>query len=296
MTQATDGLRVAVIGAGTMGCGIAQVCASRGLDVIVLDANHVALESGRARVTKALQRVADRASGSDDAPAMARLSWSTELESLADRDLIVEAIVEDFDTKAGLIRGLESVVSSVAVLASNTSSIPIGQLAACATHPERVVGLHFFNPVPRMPLVEFIPSLLTSEAARETSRLFVTDGLGKTVVDAPDRAGFLVNALLVPYLLSAIRSVEQGVASIEDVDAAMVAGCGMPMGPLSLADLVGLDVLCSVADSLHREYRSSEFVAPSLLRRHVDAGLLGRKSGRGFFDYSGHLTEGSSPS
>lgn len=287
MIDPTTSPAIGVVGAGVMGVGIAELAAARGYDVVLIDVTPTALEIARARMTASLERARARTT---DAPepleALARLRTGTEVRDLADCPLVIEAVRESYDDKAALIRQLDAVVASDAVIASNTSSIPITRIAAASSSPERVVGLHFFNPAPAMPVVELIGTPLAAEAALEAARVFAADGLGKTVVRAPDRSGFLVNALLVPYLLSAARSLQDGVASREEIDDAMTGACGMPMGPLRLCDLIGLDTLVLVADSLYAEHRSAEFVAPSLLRRHAEAGLLGRKAGRGFYEYA----------
>ena len=214
-----------------------------------------------------------------------RLTFSLDVSDLADCPIVIEAIREDVADKIALFRALDKVLEPTAVVATNTSSIPVAKLAAATDQPGRVLGLHFFNPVPLMPLVEVIPSLLTEGWAVERADAFVREVLGKDVIRARDRAGFVVNAILVPYLLSAIRSLEHGVASRDDIDKGLVGGCGMPMGPLRLCDLIGLDTLLLVADSLYSEHLDPAFVPPALLRRHVDAGWLGRKSDRGFYEY-----------
>lgn len=218
---------------------------------------------------------------------MARLECVDDLDQLADRTIVIEAVVEAREAKLEVFRRLQGVVEDgEAILASNTSSIPIVELAAAAgDRGDHVLGLHFFNPVPVLPLVEIIPSLLTAKPVVERARDFATNRLGKDPIVAPDRAGFTVNALLIPYLLSAIRMFEQGLASAEDIDKGMVEGCAHPMGPLALADLIGLDTVMGVADTLYDEHREQLFAPPPLLQRLVSAGLLGRKSGRGLYSY-----------
>jgi 3-hydroxybutyryl-CoA dehydrogenase len=207
-------------------------------------------------------------------------------DALADRELVIEAVVEDEAAKVGVFEMVDKIVlSGDAVLASNTSSIPIMKLAMATQRPESVVGLHFFNPVPVLKLVELVPSLLTSEATIDRSERFAIDVMGKQVIRSQDRAGFVVNALLIPYLLSAIRMLESGFATAEDIDAGMVEGCAHPMGPLHLTDLIGLDTTMAVAESLYEEFKEPLYAPPPLLSRMVDAGLLGRKTGRGFYDY-----------
>ncbi|MDI1290250.1 MAG: 3-hydroxybutyryl-CoA dehydrogenase, partial [bacterium] len=217
---------------------------------------------------------------------MARVSFSTDVAALADREIVIEAIRETVDDKVALIHQLDSVLVPTAIIATNTSSIPVAQIAAASSHPERVLGLHFFNPVPVMPLVEVVACLVTDPAVADAAHEFCTEVLGKKAIRAADRSGFVVNAILVPYLLSAIRSLQNGVASKEDIDEGMVAGCGMPMGPLVLCDMIGLDTMLLVSQSLYAEHLDAAFAPPALLKRHVEAGLLGRKSGRGFYDYS----------
>ncbi|HEX2414900.1 MAG TPA: 3-hydroxybutyryl-CoA dehydrogenase [Thermoleophilaceae bacterium] len=281
--------RVGVVGGGTMGSGIAEVCARAGLDVVVVEVDDSAADRARARIESSVERGVER--GKLDAAAakaaLARLSTTSELALVADCQLIVEAVAEDKEIKLGVFSKLADLVEDQqAILASNTSSIPIVELAAVAgSRGGRVLGMHFFNPVPVMALVELIPSLLTSPETTERARSFSEDRLGKEAIIAPDRAGFTVNALLVPYLLSAIRMFEQGLASAEDIDAGMVKGCAHPMGPLALSDLIGLDTVLSVSETLYAEHREQLFAPPPLLQRLVAAGLLGRKTGRGLYSY-----------
>jgi 3-hydroxybutyryl-CoA dehydrogenase len=279
---------IGVIGSGIMGAGIAEVAARAGCDVLVREASDELAEAGRARIATSLDRAVSRGklAEADRDAALDRIRTTADLAALADRDLVVEAITEHEPTKLALYRELGGIVRPDCVLASNTSSIPIARLAAATQRPERVLGMHFFNPVPVLPLVELIPSLRTDGSTVDAARAFAADRLGKTVVLCKDRAGFVVNALLVPYLLAAIRMVEAGVASAADVDAAMVGGANHPMGPLALTDLIGLDTTAAVADSMYAEFKEPLYAAPPLLSRMVEAGQLGRKSGRGFFDYS----------
>ncbi len=280
--------RIGIVGGGQMGGGIAEVAARSGVDVIVREASPELAEKAQGRVAASLARGAGRGrfTETERDEALARLRFTTDLAELADRELVVEAVVEDEALKAEVFRALdEIVVAGDAVLASNTSSIPIMKLAMHTSRPEAVVGLHFFNPVPVMALVELVPSLLTSDETVARATEFAAGTLGKTVVRAPDRAGFIVNALLVPYLLDAIRMYEAGLASAEDIDAAMKAGANYPMGPLALCDLIGNDTMLLVAESLFDELREPRMAPPPMLRRMVEAGLLGRKSGRGFYDY-----------
>lgn len=272
-----------------MGSGIAEVSARAGLDVIVVEANASAAEAGLARITDSLERAAAKGKMTDDdmAATLGRLTVIPDLESLADRQLVIEAIVEDEGIKTDLFRRLDAVVESEeAVLASNTSSIPIMKLAMSTRRPGKVVGIHFFNPVPVLHLVELVTSLHTSEETAKMANEFAADQLGKRVIRSKDRAGFIVNALLIPYILSAIRMFETGFASKEDIDQGMVTGCAHPMGPLALADLIGLDTTMAVAESLYEEFKEPLYASPPLLTRMVEAGLLGRKTGRGFYNYS----------
>jgi 3-hydroxybutyryl-CoA dehydrogenase len=220
------------------------------------------------------------------ADVLERIQVVDDIEALVDRTVVIEAIMEDEKVKTQLFRELDRVVADPnAILASNTSSIPIIKLGVVTTRPESVLGIHFFNPVPVLSLVELVPSFLTSEATTERARVFVQEGLGKHAINCKDRAGFVVNALLIPFLLSAIRMVEAGVASPEDIDEGLVRGCAHPQGPLALTDLIGLDTVRAIADSLYDEFKEPHYACPPLLARMVEAGMLGRKSGRGFFAY-----------
>jgi 3-hydroxybutyryl-CoA dehydrogenase len=281
--------RVGVVGCGLMGAGIAEVCARAGLDVVVREVDAGAAEAGLRRLTTSLDRALRAGklddSGKDD--ALGRIRLTTDLADLADRQLVVEAVVEDEGLKTEVFSLLDKVVDDGdALLASNTSSIPIMKLGMATSRPEHVIGIHFFNPVPVLGLVEIVSSLLTSPETTGRADDFATKVLGKHVIKSQDRAGFIVNALLIPYLLSAIRMLESGFASAEDIDTGMTEGCNHPMGPLRLADLIGLDTTMAVAESLYAEFKEPLFAAPPLLSRMVEAGLLGRKAGRGFYDYS----------
>ena len=281
--------RVGVVGCGLMGSGIAEVCARAGCDVIVREVEPAAAEAGLARIAKSLERAvtAGKLSPEDRDATLSRLAFTTDIAELADRDLVVEAVVENESAKVEVFSLLDKVVESPdALLASNTSSIPIMKLAMATQRPAQVLGMHFFNPVPVMRLVELVPSLLTEPEARLRAERFAAEQLGKRVILSQDRAGFVVNALLIPYILSAVRMMESGFATAEDIDAGMIEGCNHPMGPLALADLIGLDTTMAVADSLYEEFREQLYAPPPLLSRMVDAGLLGRKAGRGFYDYS----------
>lgn len=285
----SDVSRVGVVGAGLMGSGIAEVCARAGLDVVVREIDDDAAAAGRARITASLDRgvKAGKLTQLDRDSALDRLTVTSDLGELADRDLVIEAATEHPEVKARLFADIDRTVSRPdVILATNTSSIPIVEVARATSRPALVVGLHFFNPAPVQKLVEVIPSVLTSRDVAESARGFVTGVLGKTAISAPDRSGFVVNALLVPYLLSAIRMLEAGHATAEDIDSGMTLGCAHPMGPLRLADLIGLDTLQAVADSMYAEYAEPLHAAPPLLRRMAAARLLGRKTGRGFYDYS----------
>jgi 3-hydroxybutyryl-CoA dehydrogenase len=284
----SDITRVGVIGAGLMGSGIAEVCARAGLDVVVREINDAALSAGRARIEKSLDRgvTAGKLAAGDRDAALGRLSYATALDSLADRDLVIEAATENPQLKFALFTELDEVVKRPdAILATNTSSIPVIEVARATSRPAQVIGLHFFNPATVQKLVEVIPSVLTDSGTADRAREFVTGALGKTPIGAPDRSGFVVNALLVPYVLSAVRMLEAGHATAQDIDTGMKLGCAHPMGPLALADLIGLDTVKAVADSMYAEFKEPLYAAPPLLLRMTAAGLLGRKSGRGFYDY-----------
>ncbi|BAC69756.1 3-hydroxybutyryl-CoA dehydrogenase [Streptomyces avermitilis] len=280
--------RVGVVGGGQMGAGIAEVCARAGLDTIVCEVDAEAARAARERVEASLDRAVrhgklDRAAAQD---ALARTTFTRSLEDLADRQLVVEAVVENADAKTEVFAALDKIVEDPeAVLATNTSSLPVTRLGMTTRRADRVIGLHFFNPVPVLPLVEVVASLHTSARTVDAVTDFATRSLGKTVIRSQDRAGFVVNALLIPYLLSAIRMTESGFASVADVDAGMERGCAHPMGPLKLADLIGLDTVASIAESLYDEFKEPLYASPPLLQRMVEAGLLGRKTGRGFHVY-----------
>jgi 3-hydroxybutyryl-CoA dehydrogenase len=291
-----DIMRVGVIGAGLMGSGIAEVCARVGIDVVVREIDGAAAAAGQARIEKSLARalIAGKLTAEDRDTALNRLAYTTALTDLADCDLVIEAATENPEVKAALFAELDSVVQRPdAILATNTSSIPIVEVARATSRPAQVIGLHFFNPAPVQKLVEVIPSVLTDLDTTDRARSFVTESLGKTAITAPDRSGFVVNALLVPYLLAAIRMREAGHATADDIDTGMTLGCAHPMGPLKLADLIGLDTLTAIADSLYAEYKEPSYAAPPLLRRMTAAGWLGRKTGGGFHDYSDSTGNGA---
>jgi 3-hydroxybutyryl-CoA dehydrogenase len=284
-----DGIEhIGVVGSGLMGSGITEVCARAGLDVIVVEADAGAAERGQERLVKSLHTGARRGKLTEDEveDALSRVRYATDLAELADRELVIEAITEDAAAKVSVFKTLDKVVASEhAILASNTSSIPIMKLATVTSRPEQVVGLHFFNPVPVLRLVELVTSLMTSDVVLERATALVTGPLGKRVIRSQDRAGFVVNSLLIPYLLSAVRMLESGFATRDDIDAGMVEGCAHPMGPLALSDLIGLDTMQAVADSLYDEFKEPLYAPPPLLLRMVEAGLMGRKTGRGFYEY-----------
>ena len=280
--------RVGVVGAGQMGAGIAEVCVRAGVDVIVYEPTEALTDAGKARVTKSLERGVSvgKITDSECTAALSKLSFTTSLGDLSDRQLVIEAVIEDDTVKGKIFAELDKLVTDPdAVLASNTSSIPIMKIAAATQNPGRVLGLHFFNPVPVLPLVELVSTLVTTDAALARTEQFAGNVLGKQVVRCSDRSGFVVNALLVPYLLSAIRMVEGGFATIEDVDKAVVAGLSHPMGPLKLSDLIGLDTLKLIADKMFEEFKEPLYAAPPLLLRMVEAKQLGKKSGHGFYKY-----------
>ena len=278
---------VGVIGVGTMGSGIVEVAARNGLQVVAREASPELVEAGRARVEGSMDRGVARGKldeATRDA-ASAAVTWTTDLADLAGCDLVLEAVPENLPMKLEIFGVLDQVLGPGAIMATNTSSIPIIDVAMGTSRPEQVLGMHFFNPATVMKLVEVISTQLTAPAVTEAATAFATDTLGKRVVAAPDRAGFVVNKLLVPYICQAIEMYESGHASATDIDDAMKLGAGHPMGPLTLADLIGLDVCLFTAESLYAEYAERFYAPPPLLRRMVAAGRLGRKTGRGFYDY-----------
>ena len=288
MTAATID-RVGVVGVGQMGLGVVEVCARAGLDVVASDRDQQVLEAAAERLDGSLARAVHKGKldVADADAARARVHFVDDLAAHADRQLVVEAVTEDPDVKLPIFAELDRVVEAAdAVLATNTSSIPIMKLAMATNRPAQVVGIHFFNPVPVLPLVEVVTSLLTAEQVVDRATAFSEHLLDKRVIRSQDRAGFIVNALLIPYLLSAIRMYESGFASRDDIDQGMVLGCAHPMGPLALADLIGLDTVAAVAESLYEEFKEAHNSVPPILARMVDAGLLGRKTGRGFYDYT----------
>jgi 3-hydroxybutyryl-CoA dehydrogenase len=279
--------KVGVLGSGLMGSGIAEVCARAGYPTVVREVNEELLEKGMGRIRGSLDKAVEKgkleAAQRDEAAA--RLSGTVDLAAFEDCDLVVEAIVENPEEKRQTFAALDTAVKPEAIFASNTSSLTITQLAMSTKRPDRFVGLHFFNPVPVMKLVEVVRTLATSDDTFQTAFAFVKS-LGKEPVAARDNSGFIVNRLLVPYILDAIRAYEEGVGSLEDIDKAMQLGCGYPMGPFALLDFVGLDTTYYIANIMFEEYREKRFAPPPLLKQMVLAGRLGRKSGRGFYDYS----------
>ena len=281
--------RLGVIGGGLMGSGISEVGARAGLDVITVEVDDDAAKAARDRVAASLHHAEER--GKIDAAGieetLARIAFTSDLEALVDRQLVVEAATEDEATKLALFSRVGKILDTDdAILASNTSSIPIVKLGAVSGRADHVMGVHFFNPAPVMKLVELIPSLTTGAETITRMRAFVTDDLGKEPIEATDRAGFVVNSLLVPYLLSAIRMYEAGYASADDIDRGMVLGCGHPMGPLALSDLIGLDTIRAIGVSLYDEFKEPLYSPPPILDRMVEAGLLGKKAGHGFYPYN----------
>jgi 3-hydroxybutyryl-CoA dehydrogenase len=278
--------RVGVVGCGLLGAGIAQVVARAGGEVVVRELTEELLAGGLGSIDRDLDRQVAKGSlaASERDRARARLHGTTKLEALADRDLVVEAIVEQPAAKRELFVALDGICSPRTIFASNTSSLSITSLAAVTGRADRFIGLHFFNPVPAMKLVEIVRTAATSADVVAEAVAFV-ERLGKTSVVTGDRSGFVVNRLLVPYLLDAIRSADEGLAGVADIDTAMRLGCGHPMGPLALSDLIGLDTLQAIAEAMFEEFREPRFAPPPLLKRLVAGGRLGRKSGRGFHDY-----------
>ncbi|WP_216588235.1 3-hydroxybutyryl-CoA dehydrogenase [Streptomyces brasiliscabiei] len=278
--------RVGVVGCGLMGSGIAELSALAGCDVRVAVSSPDSLTAGRGRVLASLDRAvrAERIGAADRDAALDRISFTTDVFDLADRQLVIESIAEDKAAKIELFTLLDKALEDPgAILASNTSSLSVTAMAGATGRPGQVLGLHFFSPTQLIPLVEVIPALHTSESALTRAEEFVTAGLGKQAIRSADRTGFVVNSLLVPYLLSAMRMVESGFATAETVDRGMTLGCSHPVGPLKLADLIGLDVLHAVAEALYAEYKETLYAPPPLLTRMVEGGLLGRKTGRGFY-------------
>ncbi len=279
--------KVGVVGGGQMGAGIAEVAARAGSRVMVMEMTAELAEGARRRLVTSLDRAVEKGklSPTDRDATVGRLGFCTSLDEMADRQLVIEAVTENEELKTEIFRRLDQVTPADTILASNTSSIPITRLAAATGRPEKVLGMHFFNPVPVMGLMELVTTVQTDPVVADTAQTYATEVLGKTVIRAKDRGGFIVNMLLIPFLLGAVRMYETGVASREDIDAGMKLGANHPMGPLALCDFIGLDTMKLVADVLFDEYKEPLYASPPLLTRMVEAGLLGKKTGRGFYDY-----------
>jgi len=279
--------KVGVLGCGLMGSGIAQVCAQSGSDTLVLEASADLLERGMGRIRSFLQGGVDRGkmSAADRDAILGRLHGTTDTGAMADRDLVIEAVVEDLRTKRDLFSKLDAACGKETIFASNTSSLSITEIMTATKRTDRFIGLHFFNPVPLMKLVEVVRTFTTSDAVISQAAAFV-EGLGKTAIRTKDSTGFIVNRLLVPYILDAIRALEEGVGTIRDIDNGMKLGCGHPMGPLTLLDFVGLDTTLYIAEIMFNEFREPRFAPPPLLRRMVLSGYHGKKTGKGFYDWS----------
>ncbi len=279
--------RLGVAGCGLMGSGIVEVAAKAGCDVVVCEVDAAAVAAGRSRMVKSLDRAVSKgkldAAGRDE--VLARITFTTSLDDFADCDMVIEAIVESLEAKNDLFSHLDGVCPERTIFASNTSSLTVTDMAAATSRPDRFIGIHFFNPVPVMKLVEVVRTIATSDETFETARAFARR-VGKVPIAARDNSGFVVNLLLVPFMLDAIRQLERGVASVEDIDTALTLGCGHPMGPFVLCDFVGLDTLYQVAEIMYDEYREERYAAPPLLKRLVTMGRYGRKSGAGFYDWT----------
>jgi 3-hydroxybutyryl-CoA dehydrogenase len=284
--RAEDVRTVGVIGCGLMGSGISEVVARAGQTAVVLETTDELVERGRQRIETSTLRAVERGrlDAEERTAVLGRISLTTDVLDLADVDLVIEAATEDHDTKVGMFRRLDEVTKPEVILASNTSSIPIADLGAATSRPDKVLGMHFFNPVPVMGLIELVRAISSSDDTMAFGRAYGVV-LGKTTVESRDRAGFIVNALLIPYLNGAIRMLEDGFATREDIDTAVHLGLNHPMGPLQLIDLIGLDTHLFIANVLFEEFKEPTFAPPPLLRRMVTAGRLGRKVGRGFYDY-----------
>jgi 3-hydroxybutyryl-CoA dehydrogenase len=280
--------KVGVLGCGLMGSGIAQVCAQSGHDTVVLEVSQELVDKGLASIDKFLKAGVERGKLTAETrdATLANLKGTTTIQDLVDRDLIIEAVVEKLDAKKEIFGRLDEISPGSAIFASNTSSLSITELAAATSRPQRFIGLHFFNPVPLMKLVEVVRTIMTDQSVVDEAIKFV-GGLDKAAIRTSDKTGFIVNRLLVPYILDAVRALEEGVGSIRDIDQAMKLGCGYPMGPLTLLDLVGLDTTHHIANVFFDEFREPRFASPPLLKRMVLAGMHGRKTGQGFYDYRG---------
>ncbi len=277
---------VGVVGCGLMGSGIVEVCARAGYDVVVREINDELLQKGLDRIHRSMSKGVSRGKLTQEEmdAALARITGTVSLEAFSQADIVIEAVIENAETKKEVFAALDDICPPHAILASNTSSIPIITMAAVTGRPNQVLGLHFFNPVPVMPLLEIVRTILTDEATMNVARQF-GESLGKTMVVSKDMPGFIVNRLLVPYLLDAVRLLQDGLATREDIDTAIKLGLNHPMGPLTLLDFVGLDTALFIADAMYEEFRDPRYAAPPLLRQMVTAGYLGRKSGRGFYEY-----------
>ncbi|MBU0492494.1 MAG: 3-hydroxybutyryl-CoA dehydrogenase [Chloroflexi bacterium] len=278
--------KVGVVGCGLMGSGIVETCARAGYDVTVREINQEFLNGGLARIQKSMGRAVDKGKmpAEERDAAWARIHGTTDIKDLAGCDLVIEAAIENMDLKKQIFAELDGLLAPHAILASNTSSLCVTEMASVTKRGDKMLGMHFFNPVPVMPLLEFVRTILTSDETMTTAREFGAS-LGKTMVTAKDTPGFIVNLLLIPYILDAVRMVENDLATKEDIDTAIKLGLNHPMGPLTLLDFVGLDTTLFIADAMFDEFKDPKFAAPPLLRRMVLAGYLGRKSGRGFYDY-----------
>ncbi len=280
--------KVGVVGCGLMGSGIAEIAAKSGFEVKVREVNDDFLEAGKKRIRRSLDKAVEKEklTAEDRDAAWARLTFTTQVSDLGDRDVVIEAIVEELEAKNALFSELDALCAEQTIFASNTSSLTITDMAAATSRPDRFVGLHFFNPVPVMRLVEVVRTIATSEETFDRAFAF-SRALGKVPITAKDNSGFVVNLLLVPYMLDAIRQLERGVASIADIDTAMTLGCGYPMGPFILCDFVGIDTLYKISEIMFEEYREERYAPPPLLKRIVSMGRFGRKTGKGFYDWSG---------
>ncbi len=278
---------IAVVGAGTMGNGIAQVCATSGLSVLMIDVSETAVRRGHAAISKSLERlvVKEKLGADERDAALARIRGTTEYADIADADIVIEAATENLELKVKILKQIDAVAGPHAVIATNTSSMSITKLAAATARADRFIGMHFFNPVPVMALVELIKGIQTSDATLEASRAFVA-ALGKTPIIAKNSPGFAVNRILCPMINEAVFALQEGLATAEDIDTGMRLGCNHPIGPLALADLIGLDTMLSVMEMFYGSFNDTKYRPAPLLREMVDAGYLGRKSGRGFFNYA----------